>query len=460
MLSKFANQQFMMISILEAPLLALILAFFSKFISGTLNNPNAYIYSNNDNIPSYLFMSVVACIFMGLTISAEEIIRDQRVRQRERYLNLSYFSYINSKILVLILFSALQSLLFVLVGNFVLEIQGTLLTSWMIIFSTMVCANLIGLNISAALNSVVAIYVTIPLIMVPMLLMSGVIVNFSKLHKKILHPEYVPVIGDINPIRWAYEAICVEQFKNNLFNRHFFFIDQELSNNTFYASFLIPKLEIKLDEASRSIVTGKKTRVTESDLKLVQNELILLARDFKGNQFIYPDTSLLRVESITLQEIEIVKTFITNLKNSILEENRDLAKQKDQLFHDLAEEFGSEDAVYVLKRKNHNKALEDLVLNKNELDKMIVHRDRLIRRYNPVYAIPTAINGRAHLFAPVKRVGAVSIDTLWFNTLVLWLMSAIYYLSLWTNFFRILNKYMERFKFRRLARRIARYIPR
>jgi amino acid transporter len=52
-----------------------------------------------------------------------------------------------------------------------------------------------GLNLSAALNSVVAIYVLIPIVLVPQLLFSGVIVNFSKLHKTISHPEYVPFIG-------------------------------------------------------------------------------------------------------------------------------------------------------------------------------------------------------------------------------------------------------------------------
>jgi hypothetical protein len=51
------------ISILASPVLAIIIGYFTKYIHGTLANPNAYLFSENDNIPSFLFMSVVAMIF-------------------------------------------------------------------------------------------------------------------------------------------------------------------------------------------------------------------------------------------------------------------------------------------------------------------------------------------------------------------------------------------------------------
>jgi hypothetical protein len=296
--------------------------------------------------------------------------------------------------------------------------------------------------------------------MVPMLLMSGVIVNYNKLHKSMLHPEFTPLIGDILPIRWAYEAICVDQFKNNRFNRHFFEVNQNISNNTYNATFLIPKLQSKLNEASRSISTGKITPVTIRDLKIVRNELELLKRDNSSTDNHFPDLSLLNIESITTSEIDAVNSFLTDLKNRFVTQSQILVASKDEKFKALENKFESEDAVYWIKRDHHNKALEELVLGKNEIEKIVIHGERLIRRFEPIYAIPSAINGRAHLFAPVKRIGKLTIDTFWYNIMVLWLMSTIFYLSLWTNFFRILNKYMERFKFRRLAKRIARYIPR
>ena len=122
--------------------------------------------------------------------------------------------------------------------------------------------------------------------------------------------------------------------------------------------------------------------------------------------------------------------------------------------------FRSNDAVFTLKRAYHNNFLEDLVLGKNDIEKMTTSGTKLIRKYNPAHFTPTSRIGRAHMFAPEKRLGNIKIDTLWFNTLVLWIMSLIFYFTLLTNLFRAINKYLERFKFRRLAKRIGKYIPR
>jgi len=75
-LSKLSNTQYMLVNFLEAPILAVIIGYFTKYISGTLDNPDAYIFAENDNLPAYLFMSVVVALFIGMTVSAEEIIRD------------------------------------------------------------------------------------------------------------------------------------------------------------------------------------------------------------------------------------------------------------------------------------------------------------------------------------------------------------------------------------------------
>jgi len=458
--SKLVNKQFMYISLVAAPFLAAILGYFTKYIGGTLNNPNEYVFSNNDNIPSYLFMSVVATLFLGLTISAEDIIRDRKVRQRERFLNLSYFSYINSKVLVLIIFSAIQSLLFVLVGNSILEIKGMIFSHWLILFSTAVCANLIGLNISAALNSVVAIYVMIPLILVPQLLFSGVIVSYSKLHKNISNPEYVPFVGDIMLSRWSYEALCVYQYTANGFEREFYSFDKELSTDTYYASFLIPKLQILLDESLKDIILNKQTPHTNHNLKIVQNEISLISRDYPIKNITYPDTSILNPYRVRVEDINQTKNLLSQLRSYFTSSFQVANERKNAHYEELSHKLGGDNAIYQLSLKNNNKALNSLVLNSNEINSVEEVGYRLIRRYNPVYASPTAINGRAHLFAPEKRLGSLFIPTFWFNTMAIWFMSFVFYLVLWFNLLRMVSSYMERFKFRRLARRIARYIPR
>ncbi|MFH2143016.1 MAG: ATP-binding cassette domain-containing protein, partial [Bacteroidota bacterium] len=246
LLSKLTNKQYLLISLLEAPALAFVMGYFTKFIAGTAGNPDAYVFSENENLPGYLFMCVVVSLFVGMTVSAEEIIRDRKILKRESFLNLSKFSYLNSKVILMFLLSAIQMFSFVVVGNYILEIKGMTIDYFLILFTTSCFANMLGLNISAALNSVVTIYILIPFILVPQLLLSGTIVKFDKLHKSIVSEKYVSVLGDLMTSRWAYEALAVNQFKNNEFNKNFYEIKREKSRTQYISTFLIANLLDKL----------------------------------------------------------------------------------------------------------------------------------------------------------------------------------------------------------------------
>src|SRR6185295_3785501 len=99
--------------------------------------------------PVYFFMSVVVALFLGLTMSAEEIFRDRKILKRERFLHLSKSSYLVSKVGIMFLISAIQTFSFVLIGNLVLGIPVTEIRYWMVLFSCSCFANMLGLNISA-----------------------------------------------------------------------------------------------------------------------------------------------------------------------------------------------------------------------------------------------------------------------------------------------------------------------
>ncbi|MGE0079479.1 MAG: ATP-binding cassette domain-containing protein [Bacteroidales bacterium] len=457
--SKLANTQFINISILASPILAIIIGYFTKYLHGTLTDPNAYLFSENDNIPSFLFMSVVAMIFLGLTISAEEIIKDRKILYREKFLNLSYFSYINSKIIVLLIFSAIQSLLFIVIGHGILEIRGMFWSHWLILFSTAFCSNMLGLNLSAALNSVVAICVLIPIVLVPQLLFSGVIVNYSKLHKTISHPEYVPFIGDIMLSRWSYEALCVQQFKTNKYDREFFDYNMKLSNSSYNATLLIPKLQSLLDEVSVDLTLNKQTPRIKKNLKIVRNEVMLLADNYPIRNFDYPNTSNLDPQTITVDNIALAKSKLDTLKQHFNIVYGKTIQERDQHIKELANKLGSNNAVFELNRKYHNKSLEALVTNRNDFVKIDEVNDRLIRRFEPIYSLPSSHLGRAHLFAAYKHVGKYYMPTLWFNVIVIWVMAIVFYFALWSDMFRVVNKFVERFRFRKLTARISRYLP-
>ena len=90
------NKQYIIINLLQAPLLALVVSMLTRFAGD-----EGYFFGDNKNFPSFIFMAVVVMLFQGMSISAEEIIRDRALLQRESFLKLSRFSYLNSKIVFL-----------------------------------------------------------------------------------------------------------------------------------------------------------------------------------------------------------------------------------------------------------------------------------------------------------------------------------------------------------------------
>ena len=112
----------------------------------------------------------------------------------------------------------------------------------------------------------------------------------------------------------------------------------------------------------------------------------------------------------------------------------------DSVSYKLKEKYGSSEAVYQLKTENHNKQLEEIVKNKGEFDAIKEEGHELVQVIDPIFKMPQTKNGRAHFYAPSKRIGNATFDTLWFNVLFIWFTSLIIYLALIFNLFR---KFMD-----------------
>lgn len=440
-LSKITNRQYLLINFLEAPLLAILLAWITRFKQGS-----EYYFSENSNLVAYLFMSVVVALFLGMMVSAEEIIKDRKILKREEFLNLSRFSYLNSRIVFLFALSAIQSLLYVVSGNLILGIKGMMFSYWLVLFTTTCFANMVGLNISSGLNSVVAIYITIPFILVPQLLLSGTIVSFDKLNPVITNPENVPVIGNMMTSRWAFEALAVEQFRNNDWEKRFFEIDQKISRERYVTSYLIPELTSLLDESLRNKAINKDINLINNDLLIVNQELIALG--ITGNQhqsvFRLPLT-FARIDDSTVNRIKSALDSLSTFHSGLMSR---LISRHDDIYNELVKTSGQE-AVYGMKQRFGNNSLSDLVKNVVSEKKIIRGGGKLIRKYEPVFMNPVSGSGNAHLYAPVKKVGTINIDTLVFNVMIIWLMTFLMYLTLWHDSLRKLLDFAGGIKIRR-----------
>ncbi len=437
--SKLADKQYMLINFLEAPVLAMILAYFTKYIHGTSDNPAEYVFSANENIPIYLFMAVVVAIFLGLIVSAEEIIKDRQLLKRESFLNLSRFSYINSKVLIMFIISAIQTLSFVVIGNLIMEIHGMTIAHWLILFSVSCVSNLIGLNVSASFNSVVTIYILIPFLVVPQLLFSGTMVKFDKLHKSISSYDHVPVLGDMMPSRWAYEAIAVKQFKDNKYQKHFFYLEQGKSESVFISSYLVPALNNEISK----IMYRENNK--DRNIQYLQNEIKKLNEQTPKYQFA-------RVEDITTEKLD--EQLIQELQKHLKLITKYYQKRQNKasaLIDKKVSELSKNDANYLinLKKDNYNDMLASFVLNKQELNKIYKSKDGFVQLMNPIYKAPIDRNGRAHFYSSVKQIGNLQIDTFWFNIIVLWIFSIFLYIVL---LFDGLRKLIESISFGKKSR--------
>jgi len=442
-LSKLANRQYLLVNFLEAPLLALIIGYFTKFIDPS--GGASYVFMKNVNLPVYLFMAVVVALFMGLMVSAEEIIRDRKILERESFLRLSWLSYIHSKIFVLFCISAIQTLSFVIVGNLILEIKGMYLSYWLILFTTSCLANLIGLNLSSGLNSVITIYIIIPFILVPQLLFSGFTVNYDKLHKIWRNPVYVPVIGDMMTSRWAYEALAVDQFKDNKYTRNYFAEDM-LRSNASYHQYVLNEVQKELDNANFKILKDS-TYDADKSFDFIQAELINLSDQGVVKPFNYLDQ--LDTGKFDQQVYNTLIAYLVREKKQLSVIIRGALDRRDLIYKALENDLGGEDAYLKFMDEYRNDKIANLLKNEHFIKSAVEIDNRLIRKKNLIYMEPLSRFGRAHFYAPVKKLGELSIDTYLFNLIFIWVTSFLFYLTLVFDMLRKFVNWTESVKLRK-----------
>jgi len=438
-LSKLSNKQYLMINLLEGPLLALILAFIIKYKSAP--GGAAYSFRYNENYPAFLLMSIIVALFMGLTVSAEEIIHDRKILKRESFLNLSWNSYLISKVIILFFLSAIQMLCFALVSNLILEIEWAMLIPfWLVLFTTSCMANVLGLNISSAFNSAVTVYVLIPLLLIPQMILSGLLFSFDKLNSAISTKGKVPIVADMMASRWAYEAMAVYQFKNNSFEKPFYVHEKIESQADFKSSFFVDKLTEKRKSIAENIQsTDEKVRAqAASDLELIRKSL--KDEPYKEGAEKMDFNSPWTLEMFTPAFDNTLAAYLSNFRKKYLDQYNAIVTRKEADIAALEKSAGFNVLEY--KNRYYNEDLADLVKNVNTKDRVLEYKGRLLQQINPVFNDPDEagmFNYRTHFFAPTKNFFGNRFDTFWFNLTVIWAVTLIFYILL---YFEALRKFL------------------
>ncbi len=430
LLSKLANKQYLIINFLEAPLLAFTLAFFVKYYNRS--SEQTYSFFENVNIPQYIFISVIVALFLGLTVAAEEINKDKKILKRESFLNLSRSSYLLSKIAILFILSAIQTFTFVFIGNYILEIKGMLVDYWLILFSISCLSNIIGLNISSTFNSAKVIYISIPLIIIPQLLFSGVIVKFDKLNPIFSKSNEVPWLGNVMAVRWAYEAAVVNQSKENNLEKIFYKLNQIKSNASWKRDFWIPEMNnqvqnlilhkkgIKEFYRSKDILINEITKENNSWTNLNATRCISILQKVHYNS----DKTIL---------LEEINSLLLRIKNQYIKTKTETTTEIEKLIIEIGNKKYLE-----LKDENQNESLDDLVTNRREIEKLIIVNNEIIQKDTPIYNEPKNIRFLdSHFYSPNKYIFGLKISTFWSNLTILWLMAFLFTIMLYFDFLKV-----------------------
>ena len=180
-------------------------------------------------------------MFLGLTNSADDIIRDRPVLQRERNLNVRLPYYVFSKTLTLGVFALVQCVLFVLIGNYFWRSAECFGSISAIMFMTAMGGVALGLLISSLVADPKTAANIVPLVLIPQIIMGGALIKYEDMNRNLgsgLFPDplvlrtsdeeqgkkmdsklQVPFVCQFIAMRWSYEEMIVAQAKLNPLTR-------------------------------------------------------------------------------------------------------------------------------------------------------------------------------------------------------------------------------------------------
>jgi ABC-type multidrug transport system ATPase subunit len=218
-LSKVRNRGTIYSTCLEAPLLAALTS-----ITLRSSEIGPYQFSTGLHIPAYLFLSVTVAMFLGLTNTATEVLRDRPMLRRERNCQPGAFTYVCAKFGALAVIAAAQCLIYLVVGNHFLEIEGMLLQHWLWMSLTACTGTAMALFVSSIVRTERAALTAVPLLLVPQMLLAGALVPYREMNRGLFVDASevrgrggIPVPAMVMPLRYSFEAMVVAQAVRNPF---------------------------------------------------------------------------------------------------------------------------------------------------------------------------------------------------------------------------------------------------
>jgi hypothetical protein len=306
---------------------------------------------------------------------------------------------------------------------------------------------MVGLNISASFDSAVTIYILIPLLIIPNLLLSGVVIPFDKFNPSVGKQFGVPLMGEMMPSRWAYEAFMVTQFKDNPFEKSFYPINQKMKDADYKKLYYIPQLESRLSYClnHRSEWQNRNAKKMERSLNLLQNEIRNELKYLPKVSF--PEVDRLAIGKIDSTVLEKTSKFLRDLKQLYIDRFNSANEEREKLIDSMTNTPEKLLQFETQRRKFTNKAVHDAVENVNSTQRIVEDKGALRQKIYPIYILEHKpshfFDFSANLYQPTKHFAGRDFYTLYFNIAVIWIMTAIFFITLYFDVLKRLIKRLE-----------------
>jgi hypothetical protein len=225
-------------------------------------------------------------------------------------------------------------------------------------------------------------------------------------------------VGNAMASRWAYEALAVEQYCNNSFTSRTFETDVQLKTLTWEKDFWVVEMRNQLNNWDKPNSTSSVELMKNEFSKRadVSSEMKWASEQIAANGLAARDT-LLGV--LGIYESNLIDRYnnLNEAKENWLVSFRDTEEKQRAYQSDMDNSF--------------NESLEEFVTAKNDVKKIVVTENALVRKTNPIYFLPNAGTSffKSHFYAPKKWIGGKEsgnyVETPIANTVVIWLMSLL-----------------------------------
>ena len=286
------------------------------------------------------------------------------------------------------------------------------------------------------------------------MILSGLLFSFDKLNNTISNKGKTPIVADMMASRWAFEAIAVDQFINNNYQKPLYRHEKEEKQADFKVSYQIKKLEEKV-----RFVNDNLSKENDSIRSEVKSALIVLKNELKKEALNVPVEGFDIEKDLTVDQYKpetgkSINKYLKTIKDKNLDRFNQSEKRKA---HEI--KIREEKTDYNLnefKNLYYNESLSELVRNINVENRILEHKGRLLQQIDPIFNVPEmpahALDYRTHFYAPKKHLFNKLFDTYGFNVAVIWMMSMILYVTLYFESFRKTFRYLGRVSFVRASK--------